>query len=567
MKKLHILVILLLLTVGIQACGSSGDRPERDIYRVEVRTHLNIRDSPSRRGNVIGYINNGELIEVIDVRDGWASIEFGQDGVGYVSSDYLSLVRKYNNDAETSEPVQAELADDNTSQTPSSQESPKTPDESPVIPKGGNVYFIGDSTILSDYDKTRISDALKTADKYVFIVNTVDNVPVGSLFDYAPDLLDSLSEELDSSMNWWQRFKSWFGGDSPSSNIVLISYVKSAFLLQAECNGNSLKYLKMSRPKDYFRLQEAVSEGLPSAIAAMGLAIDSAGAEYETRSWFVRVQINTGNILENICEDWIVENILPRDSFWHKWVLGWLFALPLKFANWLFVLTGSYLMTLVTLMIVILGLYIFSTFFMFKVQRIGAEKTGCLGTSSALLTMIVNAFLWLSMLSMLIYMIPDMATLSVMSQTGYSADVVRTALHSFENHAVSKNWFLVTMFLVGLFLSLGLNAGYALNATLPSRIQKRIFANNKDDIEKKKMFEGESLDDKLLNSDHPYTDLFMESMGKDNVGQALGTSIPLSFVFNGSFLLFASLFFWTKVLKRLITIALGVMSYRKQGLY
>ena len=157
-------------------------------------------------------------------------------------------------------------------------------------------------------------------------------------------------------MSWWQKFKSWFGGDSPSDHIVLISWIKGAGLLQAECNGNSLKYLKMSEPEEYFRMQADIRKNAPEAIADLGLAIDKAGTEYSERSWFIRSQINTGNIFDNICENWIVENILPRDSFWHKWVLGWSFAIPLKFANWIMTIVHSYVATLIILMVMMLGL-------------------------------------------------------------------------------------------------------------------------------------------------------------------------------------------------------------------
>lgn len=575
MKNLLILA-LLFLSVGLFSCGGSDkDRTQYDIYRVEVRTHLNIRDSPSKNGELLGYIYNGGFVKVIEISDGWAKIRLDNGKTGYVSSDYLVLERQYsraqspdsverkdtvsNRIAATSDAGIADAKGYNTRENATSDSTAKS---------GPNVHFIGDSAILNDAERWMITEKLKGAGEYVFVVNTVESVPTKKIFDYAPDLLDDLSEEMDSSMSWWQRFKSWFGGDCPSANVVLLSYIKNSTLLQAECNGTSLKYLKMSQPKEYFKLQFDACANPASAIAQMGIAISKAGKEYEGRSIFIRGQINSGNIFENICEDWIVENILPRDSFWHKYVLGWIFAAPLKLADWLFALTGSYLWTLIILMVIILGLDFLGKNAAFKNSRLGMDNVGCLTKGIPLISLIVNFILWLSMLSLLIYMIPDMTTLAVMAESGYPKGAIMTAMHSFATYAVTKNWFLVTMFFVGLYLTIGLNSDYALNATLPSSIQRRLYAQNRETIKNSHIIAGQEFDaDKIDKSDTPFLELFTDSMGKEDIGKTLGVAIPLSFVFNGAFLLFASLFYWTKVLRRLIKIGIGVASYRKLGLY
>lgn len=570
MKKI-LIILLLIIGFGLQSCNFSGDdRPQGDLYRVNVDTHLNIRDSPSKQGAIMGYIHDGALIEVLEVEDGWARIVYDDDATGYVSGEYLVLVKSYKNEEpkDEEEPSVTEYDEQQQNNPADNPANNATDGSSPEkgIAGGENVYFIGDSAILNDSEKKQISEALREAGEYVFIVNTKDRIATEAIFDYAPDLLDNLSEEMDSSMNWWQRFKSWFGGDSPSSNLVLISYIRDASLLQAECNGTSLKYLRMSEPNKYYKLQAAATHGLSSAIIDLGLAIDKAGAEYKARSWFVRAQINTGNIFENICEDWIVENILPNDSFLHKWILGWIFSLPFAFANWLFALTGSYLCTLLLIMATVLLLHFVAMKGIFRVRRLGTDKAGCTSALSILL-LILNVFLWLSMLSLLVYMIPEMAVVSVMSKSGHSEKLLLTVINSFFNFSISKNWILVVLFLVGIILSKGLKADYALNATLPSRVQKTIYAKNRETIQNKALSSGEDIDIKQLDaSDTPFLDLLIGSSG-DEIGSALGPAIPLAFVFNGAFLLFASIFFWTKILKRLLYIGIGIISYRKQGLY
>ena len=49
---------------------------------------LNVRSTPSKDGEVVGFLVHTEKIEVIEIKDGWAS--FVYDGaVCYVSSDFL----------------------------------------------------------------------------------------------------------------------------------------------------------------------------------------------------------------------------------------------------------------------------------------------------------------------------------------------------------------------------------------------------------------------------------------------------------------------------------------------
>lgn len=572
--SIYILITLLFLN----SCSSNNDEYYKDdIYRVEVNTYLNIRSTPSKKGTIIGTIDNGALVSVENIYDGWAKLRQNGEEIGYVSADYLVLVKQYskpNNDIENEE-MSGERND--------VALIPKEDTQNNVDANEGNytassgyktsVYFIGDSTIFSEYDKYEIDNKLKILSDYVFIINTVQSVATEELFDYAPDVLDQLSDGLDSSMNWWQKVKSWFGGERPSSNIILLSFIKDSSLLQAECNGNSLKYLKMSMPEKYFMLQNEAIHNPTNALINMGIAIVEAGKEYQSRSWFIRSQITTGNIVDYICEDVIVENILPRDSFWHKWVFGWIFALPLKTANWLFALTGSYLITIIILMMLVLAFYFYGKNLMFKLYRkyttdqIQQGNAGC-SPIIHLFPIACNFYLWLSMLSMIIYMIPDMCNITVMTESGFSKAVITNAIHEFETSAVTKNWVLIIVFLVGLFGTLGGNQEFALFATLSSKRQKFIFEKNKDDIEQKFITSGQEFHkDALNNSETPFTDLFIESLFGEEFGKTFVPALILSFVFSGTLLLFASIFLWTKTLKKIIYVLIGISSFRKKGMY
>lgn len=556
--NLHLLIFILFALL-LQSCAFDRvEEPKYDIYRVEVETFLNFRDSPSKKGTVLGSLKNGALVDVIEITDGWAKVCYHGEEIVYVSSDYLVLVRQ----AKKTEPSASDEVSMEEEESLAEEETQQTDPNS-----GGNVFFIGDSLILEAHEKQEIEDRLRPAAEYTYIINTVQSVPTGQLFDYAPDLLKNLSKELDSSMSWWQKFKSWFGGDSPSDHIVLLSWVKEAGLLQAECNGNSLKYLKMSDPEKYFRIQSEIRENVPNAIADLGLAIDKAGSDYSERSWFIRSQINTGNIFDNICEDWIVENILPRDSFWHKWVLGWVFAIPLKFANWIMTIVHSYVITLILLMILILGLYVYSIHGAVKYQRLGSEKTGCLTMFMASMSMIANIFLWLCMLSLLVYMMPDMSVISVMGLSGFPQSVINVALSEFYSAAVTKDWLLVVLFLLGTAIVMGINYDHFISATLPSKFQKFLLKEQKDEIKADFESKGVTFDyEAWAKAEFPYRDLVISEVG-GNLGKILITVLPLSFVFNGTLLLYASIFLWTIALKKVIKIAININSLRKQGAY
>lgn len=49
---------------------------------------LNVRATPSRSGEIVGFLVHTEKVQVIEIKDGWASIKYN-DGVCYISSDFL----------------------------------------------------------------------------------------------------------------------------------------------------------------------------------------------------------------------------------------------------------------------------------------------------------------------------------------------------------------------------------------------------------------------------------------------------------------------------------------------
>lgn len=567
MKRLKLLLpILAILFLGACSAFYSKPKPEHDVYAVNVNTFLNVRKSPSRTAAIVSTLNRGQYVEVWELNEGWARIsEVGGAPIGYTNADYLVLFEEGQNPPASNGVDNGVEMDGDYSQSLIAEESQEAqiPDRS-----GLNVSFMGDSIILSQLDCREIANRLKQFSDYTFVVNAASGVPAAKLFDYAPDLLDDITDEMDSELSWWQTFKSWFGAEIPSSKLVLLSMVQNPGqgpLLQAECNGNSLKYLKIHEPEKYFRIQADGRHDPSAAIAAMGNAIADAGKDYKSRNWFIRGQIQTGNIFENICDGALVENILPRDSFWHKWVFGWIFAWPFAFANWVFSLAGSYLFTIILFMLCIVALDTFKSQAMVKFL---SDKEKLAGSGVFVLTWLPRLFLWLAMLSLLVYMVPDMTNISVMAESGYSSKVVECATHNYLESPVEKSWLLVVLFIVGTVIAAGVEKSSAAAATLPEKVQRFIYRKDVEAGGMKQFFSKYELEDakeRIEKSDRPYKELTLSILAEKM--ENISPMIVLAYVLSGSLLLYLSLFLWTKALDKIIFIFFSCRNFHKMGLY
>lgn len=70
----------------------------QDIYEViNVSTGLNVRNTPTSQGKIIGSLKNGELITVNAISNGWAEILY-KDKNAYVSSRYIRFKEHINSD-------------------------------------------------------------------------------------------------------------------------------------------------------------------------------------------------------------------------------------------------------------------------------------------------------------------------------------------------------------------------------------------------------------------------------------------------------------------------------------
>ena len=98
----------------IEAAEEAAESEETPVtaYKMQVQlsdetSNVNVRKGPSTKNDIIGRLGHGAIVTVQAEADGWAYVTYGDSGVGYVSTDYLTL---YNEPQETA-PTQITIID------------------------------------------------------------------------------------------------------------------------------------------------------------------------------------------------------------------------------------------------------------------------------------------------------------------------------------------------------------------------------------------------------------------------------------------------------------------------
>lgn len=73
---------LMLMTLTVAAAFASSN------YEVVSLSALNVRQKPWPTAEIVGTLETGEIVEVTDIYNGWATIRF-DGGKAYVVADYL----------------------------------------------------------------------------------------------------------------------------------------------------------------------------------------------------------------------------------------------------------------------------------------------------------------------------------------------------------------------------------------------------------------------------------------------------------------------------------------------
>lgn len=172
----------------------------------------------------------------------------------------------------------------------------------------------------------------------------------------------------------------------------------------------------------------------------------------------------------------------------------------------------------------------------------------------------VKFITWLCMISLIVYMIPDMTNICVMENSGFSNSVINCAIEEYANYNISKNWFLVLVFILGTLVVTGIDRDFVVFSTLTSEKQHYFLSMFKDKLESS---DSNFNYEEYSKSEQPFLDLSIDRFSKGLGGNIIAKALPLSFVFSGTFLLYASVFLWTKSLNKIIYIIKGIVVYKR----
>jgi cell wall-associated NlpC family hydrolase len=78
-------------------------------YAVVIADRLNVREEPDKESKRIGYIDNGEQVKFIEDLGEWYKVEYTDEKLGYVASEYVTIKEEFVY-AKTIEEEQAEIA-------------------------------------------------------------------------------------------------------------------------------------------------------------------------------------------------------------------------------------------------------------------------------------------------------------------------------------------------------------------------------------------------------------------------------------------------------------------------
>lgn len=527
---------LCLLFAALLICACGNDQPtdyDYDIYEVDVNTFLWVRAEPSKKARRLGRVERGEQVRVYDIENGWGRLSI--DGyTGYVSADYLKLLHKLK--AEPVEPMIAEATTAADTVTPTDE----------VTGKVSSSMLVDDyAGVLSEADIMRISRVTAESGMKWHILTTPE-IPRGEVFDYTSDRLDEFISELNSGKGWWGNMT-----DNASDSAVVVCYDAANRLLTIESRNTARKYMSLSIPHDLYAAQSAVRNGRSPGEAIENLAqmFLERKAHYADRWFGVRWATAAGSFFDFICDEVLVENILPRDSFWHKWVFGWIFAIPFSIANTLMNLSGTLCGSLL-LFILLYGIIAF-ILNSFSIKMGQYQKTRYM--VGVLCSRLAQFALWLTLVSFVVYMQPKLENIVVMENYGYSLETVDNLSSLYADGSVLSGWFIWILFLIGVLIKFCVHSDYALFALFPSNFQRKAYHNQRSSI---KTFidtdDDIELDiNELDKDDMPFLTLTATVFTVRFI-KVFIPAVPLLFVLNDSLIMYATMFMWTSVVAKAV---------------
>lgn len=74
---------------GRSSTRKKSTEPETENGIISNAVCVKVREMPDPEANVLGHVNSREKVKILDEKDGYYKIEFGEEGIiGFISSDF-----------------------------------------------------------------------------------------------------------------------------------------------------------------------------------------------------------------------------------------------------------------------------------------------------------------------------------------------------------------------------------------------------------------------------------------------------------------------------------------------
>lgn len=572
--SLYRFLFCTLLYIALAGCGTSDDKTpvyDYDVYEVQVRSNLLAREAPSKRSPRVGRFPNGTRLPIYEIENGWGRTEY-QGRPCYVSADYIVLVQKLKVDSmsmldtpdETKNVADASTNIPNVENTPAKEndavaQSVLEEENTTLAPPPTTRLVIIDSLhVLTPDEKTSIAQAIVGTDMTWYVM-TVPSIPRGQIFDYTEDHLEVLAAPDHNKKGFWKRLFT-----NATEKSVLICYDAADKMLTIESGNYACKYMSLSRPNDLFVRQAGVRYGYSpgTAIHKLVTLFVESYKKFQDSNFLVVSGVCTGSFFDYICGETIVENILPRDSFWHKWVLGLIFAYPFALSNVLFNATGSLCFVLI-LFVLLYGIWTYG-YYILTIKKIQTQKKIYNMLTKA--SYIIQIFMYLTLISFAVYMFPKMENIVVMENYGYSQMTVSNIYNLYTYGTIVSGWFLYGLFLIVALVKFCVKADYAVIMLYPSDAQRRIYKKNRSNVEMWLMTCEIDIDVETLDKDdYPFVTLTMVVFLNGFIKHLL-PAISAIMIFNNCLLVYATVFMMSFVVSKTVVITSSVREGRRLGM-
>ena len=536
------------MTIMPASCSYSGPAKQQyDIYEVKVKSSLNVRERPDTKSPIIYRYSNGSHIDVIEIEGEWAKVSL-TNSIGYVSAKYIEPYKLLERPART-ENVQENVAgtDYDRDIADNNDISTGKPFKRAQASPDGNA----DLSMANDYigDETK---AVRSPDSLSYLIKLpeglnidliiIDSVAPNKIFGIANELNDSIVDKHpEYQQNWFKRWTAYWWNDEEHYTLV---YIRAFRLLTVGGSGNALKILRELKIDEYYGAQKIARENEMEGIENMISRLAEARMYYKDLSWVMRNELSISSPFDYLADSFILQNLLPNDTFWYKYIFRWLFFVPMRIGMFLTNLLGSF--TLAFLLVIACNVLVVWRWSVYKYKKVPTFQI-------VAITMTIRALLLLTLIAMMLYLIPNMANVANMEASGFSHEDIDGVLRQYSHTAMHRSWWLITLFIAGgiaymltddpLVMSCSLFSNKA-QQTLLAMVPIQNYLTRKGIIYSSDISE-------LQKEDKPFLKIISGKIG-EKLGKSLVLTIIFAFVLNSTFLFYVMIIIWMKLLNRLI---------------